>query len=110
MLNLTQSQASAGLVSVDRGVDRCALDVRAELLLRRGLHQPCSARGQVTLDPSEVENTEICKDAEGNTYSAQYCTVDMGEVALNSQENLRTIQPAQRRHAQPRDLRGEAAE
>ena len=47
---------------------------------------------QVTLDPSEVENTEICKDAEGNTYSAQYCTVDMGEVALNSQENLRTIQ------------------
>jgi len=47
---------------------------------------------QVTLDPSEVENTEICKDDEGNTYSAQYCTVDMGEVALNSQENLRTIQ------------------
>ena len=47
---------------------------------------------QVTLDPSEVENTEICKDAEGNTYSAQYCTVDMGEVALDLQENLRTIQ------------------
>ncbi len=47
---------------------------------------------QVTLDPSEVQNTEICNDEEGNAYSAKYCTVDMGEIALNSQENLRTIQ------------------